>query len=315
LAHFLTHVSDGFILAGEDEVVTVANPAADRIFGVAPGALRGRCLLDFLDEDQTRLIRQKTAERKAGQRDAYELRIRRPSGEVRYVWVTAIPELDSDLGFQGAAGLFRDLTGRKRTELALSRSEARFRKLVDEAPVAVALLREGRFLHASASWVTLFGFTELRDLGERTLLDLVHTEEASALATSPLLCPCGSEDQAAFTYRALRRDGGVFLVATEVRWLELEDGPAALAFFRDITEERRVEAEREALIRDLRKALDEVQVLSGLLPVCSYCRKVRDDQGYWSRFEAYLEARTQASCSHGICPDCLREHFPEIAES
>lgn len=66
----------------------------------------------------------------------------------------------------------------------------------------------------------------------------------------------------------------------------------------------------------LQKKVDEqiaqLKILDGLLPICSYCKKVRDDKGYWSQVEAYVQARSQAKFSHGICPDCSEKHFPEF---
>lgn len=61
---------------------------------------------------------------------------------------------------------------------------------------------------------------------------------------------------------------------------------------------------QRALNLELSQALEEVGELKGLLPVCAWCHKVRDDQGYWGQLESYIEARTQASFTHGICPEC-----------
>ena len=60
----------------------------------------------------------------------------------------------------------------------------------------------------------------------------------------------------------------------------------------------------------LRKALAEVKVLRGLLPICSFCKKVRDDSGYWNQIEFYIGRHTEAEFSHGICPECAKKHYP-----
>jgi two-component system, response regulator PdtaR len=67
----------------------------------------------------------------------------------------------------------------------------------------------------------------------------------------------------------------------------------------------RMEMEREALIHQLEAALAQVNALSGLLPICAECKKVRDDGGYWSQVETYIEQRTEARFSHGLCPICF----------
>jgi len=82
----------------------------------------------------------------------------------------------------------------------------------------------------------------------------------------------------------------------------------------NIEQRVQAEAEKDKLIEELRKALEEVDTLRGLLPICSYCHKIRDDEGLWNRIESYLEQRTDVSFSHGICPDCRDKHFPEYSK-
>lgn len=65
---------------------------------------------------------------------------------------------------------------------------------------------------------------------------------------------------------------------------------------------------------DLRKAMAEMKTLSGLLPICSHCKKIRDDKGYWENVETYVSQRTDAGFSHSLCPDCLKELYPEYAQ-
>ena len=77
---------------------------------------------------------------------------------------------------------------------------------------------------------------------------------------------------------------------------------------------RNAEKEREKLIADLKKALTEVRRLSGLLPICSFCKKIRDDKGYWSQLESYISEHSDAQFSHGLCPECLKEHYPEFVK-
>jgi DNA repair exonuclease SbcCD ATPase subunit len=72
-----------------------------------------------------------------------------------------------------------------------------------------------------------------------------------------------------------------------------------------------VEAERERLIVELQEALAKVKTLSGLLPICSSCKKIRDDNGYWNLLETYLQEHSAARLSHGICPDCAQELYPD----
>jgi CheY-like chemotaxis protein len=67
----------------------------------------------------------------------------------------------------------------------------------------------------------------------------------------------------------------------------------------------------EQRTRELEKALDEIKVLRGIIPICSYCKNIRDDHGSWSKLEMYIQEHSEAEFSHGICPDCCKSHFPE----
>jgi hypothetical protein len=76
----------------------------------------------------------------------------------------------------------------------------------------------------------------------------------------------------------------------------------------------RWQQEREQLIASLQNALSEVKKLSGLLPICANCKKIRDDQGYWQDVAVYIRDHSEAEFTHGICPDCYIELYPELAQ-
>lgn len=76
----------------------------------------------------------------------------------------------------------------------------------------------------------------------------------------------------------------------------------------------KMEAEREQLIVELQEALAEVKTLSGLLPICASCKKIRDDKGYWQTVERYISEHSEAEFTHGICPDCVKKLYPDLYE-
>jgi PAS domain S-box-containing protein len=82
--------------------------------------------------------------------------------------------------------------------------------------------------------------------------------------------------------------------------------------FNDITDKKNADAEKDRLIEELRQAVNEIKTLRGILPICSMCKQIRDDQGYWNQFEAYIEAHSDVDFSHSICPDCAQKHYPEM---
>jgi hypothetical protein len=93
---------------------------------------------------------------------------------------------------------------------------------------------------------------------------------------------------------------GLLLAAISLRW--------------HLRARQQVEAQRERLIAELQEALANVKTLRGLIPICSSCKKIRNDQGYWTQLETYLRQHTNAAFSHGLCVDCLRKLYPEFSD-
>ncbi len=82
---------------------------------------------------------------------------------------------------------------------------------------------------------------------------------------------------------------------------------------RDITQRKKAETEREQSLIELQEALADIKKLSGLVPICSSCKKIRDDKGYWNQVEAYIQDHSEARFTHGLCPDCMKKLYPEYA--
>jgi hypothetical protein len=106
----------------------------------------------------------------------------------------------------------------------------------------------------------------------------------------------------------------VFVYVSEYAYLVvvLTMGYALLSSFVDLHVE--VEQARLTLEERVREALVDVKMLRGLIPICAACKKVRDDRGFWNQLETYIGQHSDATFSHGICPDCMRRLYPEYAE-
>ena len=85
----------------------------------------------------------------------------------------------------------------------------------------------------------------------------------------------------------------------------------AVETLQDITARKLMEEEKLRLNDELIKAMNQIKTLSGLIPICAACKKIRDDKGYWNQIESYLEEHSEAEFSHGLCPECFRIYFPE----
>ena len=72
---------------------------------------------------------------------------------------------------------------------------------------------------------------------------------------------------------------------------------------------------QEELIINLQKALSEVKTLSGMLPICAWCKKIRNDEGYWQKIEAYFKSHSDLDFTHGICNDCAKKEYPDLSSN
>ena len=104
-----------------------------------------------------------------------------------------------------------------------------------------------------------------------------------------------------------------------IKDVEVFSGPIAISkksllcsVIHDISKRKSAEKERERLIDELQNALSEVKKLRGFLPICSSCKKIRDDKGYWNQIELYIRDHSEAEFTHGICPECAKKLYPGL---
>jgi uncharacterized PurR-regulated membrane protein YhhQ (DUF165 family) len=100
----------------------------------------------------------------------------------------------------------------------------------------------------------------------------------------------------------------VLAILKKVAEIELELSHAQ----QEIERRKAAEQERDIVINELKKAFSEVKTLRGFLPICSMCKRIRDDKGYWNQIESYIRDHSEAEFSHGICPKCAEKHYPDM---
>lgn len=190
-------------------------------------------------------------------------------------------------------------------------SDDRYWELLDHLPVGVYRTTvDGRILECNQALVTILGFDEVEQLKHQDVRQFylraedrsTHQEQLSVHGTY------FSE------FQLLTRDHRTIWVRDFPRATRGPDGQVQAydGIMVDISELKRMEAEREAVIRDLQHALDNIRTLHDLLPICAQCKKVRDDQGYWEAVEGYLLKHANIKFSHGLCPECVDQLYPEL---
>ena len=169
----------------------------------------------------------------------------------------------------------------------------------------------GYFKRLNPAWERTLGFT-LEELMARPFVEFVHPDDRERTLTQNRQVRSGGQ-ALSFENRYLCNDGSY-------RWLlwnAAPDSPGQViyAVARDVTVAKQAAEEREQLVRELQAALAEVKTLQQILPICSYCKKVRDDENYWQTVEGYIAQRTNTRFSHSICPTCLvNEVEPQFGE-
>lgn len=225
--------------------------------------------------------------------------------------VVVDPLLDEEGNIINAVHIISDITEHKLAEEALKESEEKYREIASNIPGAVyqVIYKENGFsylTYISKGVENIFDITPeeaIKDID--VLYNRVHEDDhdtiKQAIAESVQTVGMFSQES-----RFRTKNG-------KIKWCSATATPHSLAngdvlfngVFFDITERKNAEVEREMLIAKLQKALDSIKTLKGLVPICAKCKKIRDDKGYWSQIEKYIESHSDASFSHGICPECM----------
>jgi len=214
----------------------------------------------------------------------------------------------------GAVVTFSDITLRKQAEEDLRESEQRFRAIFDNSNDGILLadMEKKRFFIGNKTICQMLGYSpdEIKELG---VMD-IHPPEDLPYVIGQFEKQARKETAVAKDLPVKRKDGRVFYADVSSFPITLAGKSYLVGAFRDITLRKQAEAERERLIAELQEALAKVKTLSGLLPICASCKKIRDDKGYWNQIEVYIGDRAEVDFSHGICPDCAKRLYPEIYE-
>ncbi len=257
-------------------------------------------------EDRLRFLKEIERE---GFAKNYELKLRRKDGAEMECLVTSCGRRAADGKIVGYHGIIHDITERKRIEQALRESEERYRTAIEYSNDGMAMVQGDLHVFVNQKFVEMFGYDKSEEILGKPLSMFVHPddlkriEEFRKLASSKYEC------------RVIRKDGKQVDVEVSLTKTVYRGETVSLAYFRDITERKRTEEEREKLIHQLQEALGNIRTLRGLLPICASCKKVRDDKGYWNQIESFVRDHSEAEFSHSICPECMKKLYPDFDES
>lgn len=221
----------------------------------------------------------------------------------------SFPIRDTDGQITGVVEYIRDITDRKRIEKQI-RIEKRFSEsLVNSLPGIMYVFDTfGRMKRWNKNLETVTGYSA-DQIGTMDLLGFISTADrqriheaalqtltvGEAVIEANLLTSNGEEIPYMLTGYQLIQDRKRYVVGVGL----------------NISDRIHAEKEQKQLIAQLQKALSQVKQLSGFLPICASCKKIRDDEGYWNQIESYLTQHSDVFFSHGLCPECAERLYPE----
>ncbi len=208
----------------------------------------------------------------------------------------------------------RDITKRNQDEEALRESEEKFRSLVETTSDWIWEVDEkGIYTYVSPTVRSILGYEPEEVMG-KTPFDLMPREEAERVARQFQSFIENREHFSALENINRHKDGRLIVLETSGLPVFSANGifRGYRGIDRDISERKQGEIERERLLAELQEALANVKKLSGMLPICAYCKKIRDDKGYWEEVASYITKHSEALFSHGICPDCYAKVSKEL---
>ena len=237
---------EGVGIVDDDETFFFANPAAADIFGVAHGDLVGRNLLEFLTSEQQDTVREQTEKRKAGEESSYELEIIRPDGEKRGIIATVTPRFDADGGYDGAFGVFRDITEQRRMQQQLRESERKYRELLEHAnSVILRMDTDGNVTYFNEYAEEFFGYPEEEILGENVVGTIVPETETSGRELRSIVNDIVNhpDDYVTNENENTKRDGDVVWMTWTNKVIYTDEGEVdeILCIGTDITERKKME--------------------------------------------------------------------------
>ncbi len=304
------HVYDGVYQTTPEGKIVTANPALvsmlgydseEEFLGVNVGS-------DLYINPEEREYWSKVLDEKGVIRNA-ELHLRKKDGEQIIVLENAYAVRDSNGKLLYHEGTLTDITELKKYEEELEVQRAYFEQLYHSAPEAIVILdNEDRVLRINREFEKLFGYT-LEEIAQRPINEVIVPE--AMRSESIYLTQTVAQGQVVSAEAVRKRKDGEFIhVSILGTPILTENGQVGVyGIYRDITERKHREAERERLLNDIQDALGKVKTLSGLLPICASCKKVRDDNGYWNQIEVYVSEHSSADFTHGICPDCSKDLY------
>lgn len=191
--------------------------------------------------------------------------------------------------------LSHEIEQRIQAEKSLRDSELKFRSLSDASFEGIILSDKGKLLGVNNTISILFGYS-IDELMSMSVTDLVAPEKREEVQEKIM-----SGYEQPYEVQCLKKDGSVFTVEVHGKMFPYKGRHIRVTAVRDISERKQAE--------------EEIKALRGIIPICMFCKQIRDDDGFWQQVEQYVSEHSAAQFSHSICDICMGKHYPEEYES
>ena len=211
-----------------------------------------------------------------------------------------------------------EIVRREKVEAALRESEQRYKTLFESAAegILIADIETHQQRYANPAACKMLGYSQ-EEFQKMSVYD-IHPKEALEQVNAEFSAQARGEKVTSLL-PCLKKDGTIIYADINATKAVIDGRECNIGFIIDVTErvnaEKQIRAdiiEKDALIKKLQDAAAKIDTLSGLIPMCAWCKKIRNDQGYWQGVEQYISEHSKADFTHSICADCQKKYFPEV---
>ena len=306
-----------FTVQMPDRLVTYVNPFVENLLGYPKEECLGKTMEHFYPTKDEFLkfgsLIQKTLDQKKTVLSTEQL-LKHKDGTIAPTEIT-VSFIVNEGVVDYVISIAKDITERKMAEAATEKIKSQFRSMIDSYPAWVSCVdTEGNYFIANEYYTHTFKLPVSQIEGQNFKKffpsDLYEKHKKLIMQALKSGHPVEWEDQHKFEEDRITYIHGIYTPLYDPKgsiW-------GVSAFALDISKRKQVELEKEALIDKLQSALNEVNTLRGILPICASCKKIRDDQGYWRQIEAYISEHSSAEFSHSICHECAKKLYPDLVD-
>ncbi len=320
----LDAVNDAILVADiQSGIIIDANKKVEDLFGIPREEIIGMHQFQLHPPEKISFYMEKFKEAAAlGTQITEKMYIVNKENE--YIPVEISAKVSEFQGNDALIGVFRDIRSRLLLEDKLYNSEKLFNSISTATGDMIHLNDlSGNLIYVNTVTESLLGYSQDEIIG-KSVKDFIHPNDAKDIGQDIARLLETQKNPPARDIRLLHKNGSTLHVNVKGFLVEARGKKYIGAILRPIDEQLKMnekikyyQLNLESLVQkrtiSLEKTLSEVQTLNGILPICSHCKKIRDENGYWEQLEMYIRERSKAEFTHCICPDCAKKHYSQLS--